>query len=446
MILDEYHNFDEPKHRPGTPDVYAELKTSLDKKEAEKKEPQPLHASDNHINYIVERTKAWRDEELAKGFKPDMGARLQLFAKDNREPFDIQTTEQSKQKNRDLVRQHMPKWQLSDAKRGIEGRPQKARDILAGLVYRTEILQKNSDVRAESADTFVEFLANGMSIGKKTNPYYIDPYYGSLYVLNSEFQKEYQSSEGKEQFGKNREEVRNFLRTKTTEKGMQLEIADFTHFNTVEPASVTDRIYIALNPFGKPAEGLRAWWQALEDAELEDKLYFKIFGGVSDRLDSIVVYPSDSIDPAKLAEALENFQRNVPKDALLDKATDTGVELGRGMSYATEVDDLVMVHKLLDPENKRTSFGILLSQLSATAMQLGYREIAQKARATGTDKISLGEVSKEAKRYLRELFICADINPDTMVPWNRGGKLPDWAKNIRGELLNQPRTRVNLSA
>ncbi len=391
---------------------------------------QAPKASDNHIDYIVACAKQWRQNELKTNPEADIGAWLQMFRDEKRIPFSFQSIAESKRQINLRLKTNGPKWIESDKKRGYTGRPQKARDTLAQMLHRTEVSRSNKDVHSETADAFAQFLANDMSLGKNTNQSQIDPYYGSLYTTYAEYQQKVGTEEGRAKFMENREKTKDFLRQKAKQSGQKLWLSDFNHFNSDKAIDVTDRIYIALDPFGEPTEALRAWWLALESVGLENELYFKVWGGVNNRLDTLVVYPSNNIDQAKLLTVLETFQKTVQPDAILEHAVNTGVELGRGMSYAIEDEDLMMVHKLLDEDNARTSFGKLLAGLSATAMQLGYKKVAERV-GTGNKKISFTEVAQESKQYLRELFILAGINPETLVPWSRGGQLPQWAEQIR---------------
>lgn len=387
-------------------------------------------ASDNHIDYIVEQAKQWRQRELKTRPDADIGAWLQMFRDEKRIPFSFQSIAESKRQINARLKANGRRWVESDRRRDIEGRPQKARDILAQMLHRTEVARSNKDIHSETADAFGEFLANGMSLGKNTNLSQFDPYYGSLYTTYPDYQQKVSTEEGRAKFLENREKTRAFLLEKAKQSGQKLWLSDFNHFNNDKAIGVTDRVYIALDPFGEPAEALRAWWQALETVGLEKSLYFKVYGGVNNRMDTLVVYPSDNIDKAKLLTALETFQKTVPPNAILEHAVDTGIELGRGMSYATEDEDLMMVHKLLDSDNERTSYGKLLAGLSATAMQLGYKKVAERV-GTGNKKISFTEVARESKQYLRELFVLAGINPETLVSWSRGGQLPRWAQQLR---------------
>ncbi|MBA3679003.1 hypothetical protein H0W80_02315 [Candidatus Saccharibacteria bacterium] len=438
-------NSDESKNRPDSPGVYDELKAILDKKESEKKEPQPLHASDSHIDYVIAQANAWEQTQKTQGFPAQRGQLLSLYPDSrDRKPIRLTNILQSKTKIVDMVKKSIPNWRSTHSE-GHRSTPEPlfthAKQELADMVHRVEDLQQNGLVRPETTDVFVGYLADGMANSG------FSVYYTTMYGSNTEAKEQLSKPEGEVKYRQETEKQKVFVRDKLIAQARNPNLNGFVYFNQPTQAelnSIKDRIYIALDPLGEPTEGLKAWWQAIEVAGLQDELCFKLFPG-STKLDTIVVYVSENINQEKLSLALETFQRICPPSALAPNATDTGVDLGRGMSYGAEIQELVGIHQLLN-SGEKISFGQLLAGLTPLAMQLGYKKCFNASQQTTEKRISLKDVASEAKQYLRELLICVDINPDTMVLNSRGGELPDWAKKLRGESLNKPRARVNLSA
>ncbi len=420
-VLDDNKNVNSPHSAR----LSGELKAIVSDRTKAERAPQ-LHASDSVIDSVI---LAARNSE-GKRFVAGLGAYLSLFQDaQSRLPFEIDDPKKSRAKLQEKVSHYGTQWRQTLKQSGKS--EQIVTDTLANLnetISRVKKLKSNGDVSTESAQAFLEMMANGLGVKEGQ---YLSPYYG-IYINIEDFDdqlKKVGSSKHDKEIIKKRQVVNEKFGTNYGPG----RSTDFVHVNQPEIVNATDRIYIALNPFGNPSKGLQAWWQVLEETGLNRTLYYKFSPAGTNRADSIVVYPTADTDSQKLQTALTRFQELTTSAELLPHSTKTGVELARGMSYGIEDKRLVNIHRLLDEDNERVSFGRLLSVFTELSMRLAYRK-SYYEDPHGNGQVKLSDIEGYAKQYLKELLICAGINPDTMVPWNRGGQLPQWAQAMRNQL------------
>ena len=301
------------------------------------------------------------------------------------------------------------------------------------LMKRAILARNNGDVRPESADVFSELLAGGLNPPHAANIWESDRYY-RLYSTSLQARQDTLTEAERSKRFANHDAVRLQVAARRQGRPTEHHSGHFMHFyGQGDASSISERLYIGLAMDGNPQAGLAAWFQAIDECGLDGKLYFKVTNGVNDRADSIVAYPTDAVDREQLVRAVVRFQELAPRDSLLEQASPTGNEVGRGISFGLEYQDLNMIARSQREGNEATSFGTNIAAFSQAAFQLAYRH-CYEAQA-GVGQLRVTEIAQEAKIYMRELLQLAGINPDTMVPYSQNeGKIPTWVSRLRSAL------------
>lgn len=388
-------------------------------------------ASDAIIDHMLKSTMAGIAQDREKGYKPNIAERLLLCDTETRRPFEIAPMSESMDRLAEGARTYGQAWRESDLARGIRtDRAGQAWQMTRELIKRAILARNNGDVRPESADVFAELLAGGLNPPNAAN-YIESKRYYRLYCTSLEARRDTLTDAELSKRYANHDAVKSLVAARRQGRPTEDQSGHFIHFyGQGDVNTVTERLYIGLAVDGNPQAGLAAWFQAIDECGLDGKLYFKVTNGVDERADSIVAYPTDAVDREQLVRAVVRFRELAPKDSLLEHASQTGNEVGRGMSFGLEYQDLNMIARSQRDGNEGTSFGANIAAFSQAAFQLAYRR-CYKAQA-GTGQLCVTEIVQEAKVYMRELLQLAGINPETMVPYSQNeGKIPAWVSRLR---------------
>lgn len=391
-------------------------------------------ASDAIIDHMLKGVMAGVARDRERGYKPNLAERLLLCDAETRRPFEIAPMSESMDRLAEGARTHGQAWRESDQARGIRtDRAGQAWLMTRELIKRAVIARNNGDVRPESADAFAELLAGGLNPPNAAGIWESGVYY-RLYSTSLEISGDRLTEAERSKRFANHDAVKLQVRERRQGRHTEDQSGHFMHFyGQGDVNSVTERLYIGLAMDGNPQAGLAAWFQAVDECGLDGKLYFKVTNGVNDRADSIVAYPTDAVDREQLVRAVVRFQELAPRDSLLEHASPTGNEVGRGMSFGLEYQDLNMIARSQREGNEATSFGTNIAAFSQAAYQLAYRH-CYEAQA-GVGQLRVTEIAQEAKIYMREILQLAGINPETMVPYSQNeGRIPTWVSRLRAAL------------
>lgn len=209
----------------------------------------------------------------------------------------------------------------------------------------------------------------------------------------------------------------------------------FLHVNSDQPHAITTRVYLSAAIDQAPHEMLNNWNQALEHAGLQDRVYFKIPTTLDNRFENIVVYVDDKLDPQSIEELFEKFT-TLNKESLMNEETmPTGIPLARGISIASEPQNINTLFKLLgygtdskgSAFKKSFSYNSLIARLTQHAFECALYE-AQKNNVPHSTPKTLKD---DAQRYFDQFLKLSGINPETMIPNAQGGQLPSWAISLQ---------------
>lgn len=228
-----------------------------------------------------------------------------------------------------------------------------------------------------------------------------------------------------------REKNRNYVEAvekmwaKQPEGMKQEQDGGFYHFNSHLEGNVKNRIYISAQLSGAPEKVVEAWQAALEETELQDKVYFKLPTGLSKRFETIILYQTDKTKDADIEKLFANFMQKCPAELLNERDMPTGVPLRRGISMAPEPANInTFIRYSGSQEN--ISYNQLIASVSELSFELAYEDAQKRGETKPTPK----SLKDSASRYFEQMIKLAGINPETMVPNSQGGKLPAWAEKM----------------
>lgn len=219
-----------------------------------------------------------------------------------------------------------------------------------------------------------------------------------------------------------------------------IEQGGFHHFNRKgnEDVEAKNRVYLSADLAGSPEKLVGAWKAALMETGLQNKIYFKLTGQLSQRYETIIVYQTEDITDDEFGKVMEAFQRLCPEDARAKKDMPSSAPITRGISYAPEPRNLNELFRAMDLRASehddapmRISYNQVIAGFTRLSFELAYKDFV----ASRTEKPNPRDLKDGARKYFEQMVKLAGINPETMVPNAQGGKLPAWAEKLSKERI-----------
>ena len=299
--------------------------------------------------------------------------------------------------------------------------------------------EKRKGIYTEQYLKLKEHVENAINSGD-VEPYVAKVFLENLRVLKSSIHynaivrnAEEMSEAAQKKYGTAFEDIySDYGEDKVIEKG------GFFHFNRKENkgAKVKNRFYLGADLSGSPDNLINAWKDALAETGLQDKIYFKLLGQLAKRHETIIVYQTENVSDEDMGKVMGAFDKKCPQEARAKKNMPTGAPLARGISYAPEPKNINELFKAMNlkeadfkDEHITISYNNMISGLTELSFELAYKDFV----STENRKPMPKDLKSGATKYFEQLIRLAGINPETMVPYSQGGKLPEWAERMTRE-------------
>lgn len=195
------------------------------------------------------------------------------------------------------------------------------------------------------------------------------------------------------------------------------------HFNKNVSGGVRHRIYISAALDKAPDRVVRAWRDSLEATGMRDRIYFKIPEGLSNRSETIIVYPTEGITDEDIGKLMTDFTGRCDPNLLATAGIPTAIPVERGFGIAPEPGNVNRLIRYMGLSDRNVSYNQLVTAMTQLSFELAYEE---QRKVDPTLPVTPKSLQPQARGYFTQMIKLCGLNPATMMPNAQGGELPAW--------------------